>query len=308
IPFSAIPFATPATSRYWTSAWTLRCGLNISVSRSRRGSGTLTVARFGSSAAEEKPPVGASDRVSALNTVVLPDEGKPRITSFVVTARTFHGHSGTRHRAGRSIIGQIRRYRLIGARNRAYAPAGHLDQLVRGDVEQVVFSPCAAVDRFLVEHGDIDNHRHVDSADADRRYAAGRISGHVEDKRGIGQLEGSSANRFGQPPPVDSSSAVGDRDHRLAVAGGENDGLDDLLDRAAYRFSGERNCGHWDAGSDNFGVDPEALERSLDPGAPGQIRVDHAYRARRLGSRASRRPSPKKFSAITTLTIARPGN
>ena len=32
-----------------------------------------------------------------------------------------------------------------------------------------------------------------------------------------------------------------------------------------------------------------------------------AYRPRRRGSRASRRPSPKKLSAITTLMMARPG-
>jgi hypothetical protein len=50
------------------------------------------VARFGSSAADEKPPVGALDRVRALNTVVLPDEGRPIITSLVVNACTFCGN------------------------------------------------------------------------------------------------------------------------------------------------------------------------------------------------------------------------
>ena len=53
IPFLAMPLAIPATSRYWTSAGTRFSGRNISVSRSRRASGTFTVARFGSSGLAE---------------------------------------------------------------------------------------------------------------------------------------------------------------------------------------------------------------------------------------------------------------
>src|SRR5215211_4705443 len=84
-----MPLAMPATSRYWTSAGTRFCGWNISVSRSRRASGTFTVARFGSSGLAEKAPVWASERVSALKTVVLPLEGKPMMTNVVDTRGKF---------------------------------------------------------------------------------------------------------------------------------------------------------------------------------------------------------------------------
>jgi len=42
-----LPFASPATSTYCTSAGTTFFGLKIAASASRRPSGTLTVARFG---------------------------------------------------------------------------------------------------------------------------------------------------------------------------------------------------------------------------------------------------------------------
>src|SRR5690242_10851801 len=198
-----MPLATPATSRYWTSAWTLRCGLNISVKRSRRGSGTLTVARLGSSVADEKPPVGASDRVSALNTVVLPDDGRPRITSFVVTTRTFRGNSGARHHAGRPIIGQTGRNRLITARYGADTTAGHRNQIAGCDVEQVVLGSCSAVNRVLLEHGTVDDDRCILCADSDRGDAARRVASHIEHELGIGELQRGDADRRRQPLSID---------------------------------------------------------------------------------------------------------
>ena len=73
------PSGAAGMSMYSTSAWTMRFGLDMSASTSRRGSGTLATPMLGCEEPFRNDAVSAWPRVTALKMVVLPESGRPNI-------------------------------------------------------------------------------------------------------------------------------------------------------------------------------------------------------------------------------------
>ena len=89
---------------------------------------------------------------------------------------------------------------------------------------------------------------------------------------GSASFRDSGADGGGQSSPIDSSGAVGDRDDGepvLVVTKTTVLMICSTGQPTASAASGTVGIGA--AGRDDFGLDPQALERSLDSGAPGRF-------------------------------------